>query len=288
MRKFSERHAIIEPREAIQRGAIDDRLRNRIWSQMDQFFWKPFGEWVKHSSFATFVLREIQDDFFGQRTDDLRPAVSDNIESFRKWYQMEAKWNEIYDLVQFLADLSKVSGSEEPYATVRTQGFKFMVSCGKILEVEKSAYRFIQGNLSEVTDEVEIASIEQTLSAPNKFASVRSHLSAALAYYSDRVTPDYRNSIKESISALESTFYCLNGTRSNNLVNALDAAEKQGLVIHKALKTGILNIYGWTSNEAGIRHGLIEGDAAVSEAEAKLMLVLCSGLINFLILKSLP
>ena len=53
--------------------------------------------------------------------------------------------------------------------------------------------------------------------------------------------------------------------------------------IHPALKGAFTKLYGYTSDEGGIRHaeGLLESD--VTFEEAKFMLVTCSAFINYLI-----
>ncbi len=284
MSRFSERIGLIKPRSVIQKDGMDTRLKNRLWSQLDEVFWSNFGDYIHNSSLARMILRRIQDDFFGNRVDTLSNHVQSNIEGFRGWC-FSAEWNQFYDFIQFMADFSKTTGSSETCAMARMYGEIFISKCDTVLANEKAAYRFISGDLCQITDETEIATIEEALSAPDRFSTVRMHLSAALVYYSDRDAPDYRNSIKESISALESALYCINGERSANLVKAIDTAEKSGLNIHGALKKGILSIYGWTSDEAGVRHALFEGDAKVDENEAKLMLVMCSALANYLIAK---
>ena len=55
--------------------------------------------------------------------------------------------------------------------------------------------------------------------------------------------------------------------------------EKVGL--HPALKTAFSNLYGYTSDEGGIRHALMETDTVKFE-EAKFFLVVCSAFANFI------
>lgn len=100
--------------------------------------------------------------------------------------------------------------------------------------------------------------------------------------YSDRKSPDYRNSIKESISAIESAFSAINSEKSRSLPEAIKKAEKNGLGMHPALAKGISNIYGWTSDQDGIRHALVDTETSVGEPEARLMLTLCSSLLGYL------
>jgi hypothetical protein len=73
-------------------------------------------------------------------------------------------------------------------------------------ERERSGYRFVGTILTPITEPEQIQAVESALAAANAgpLAGVREHLSAAARMLSDRQAPDYRNSIKESVSALES------------------------------------------------------------------------------------
>ena len=52
--------------------------------------------------------------------------------------------------------------------------------------------------------------------------------------------------------------------------------------MHPALKAGFSKLYGYTSDESGVRHPILK-DANVGFAEAKYMLVTCSAFVNFLV-----
>jgi len=47
-----------------------------------------------------------------------------------------------------------------------------------------------------------------------------------------------------------------------------------------------LTVYGYTSDEKGIRHSLLEQSAKVHEEDARFMIVACSAFLNFLIVKA--
>lgn len=115
------------------------------------------------------------------------------------------------------------------------------------------------------------------------FDSVNNHLEKALSFYSDRKNPDYKNSIKESISAVES-MCCIICGKKVELGKALGKLEKNGIYIHGAMKNGFQALYGYASDESGIRHGGIE-DKEVTEEDAKFMLVSCSAFVNYLKVK---
>ncbi len=95
---------------------------------------------------------------------------------------------------------------------------------------------------------------------------------------------DYRNSVKESISAVES---CCNLLLGSN--NTLGQALKQITTkfhIPRGIKNGFSNIYGYASHEDGIRHGLTEEAKNLNVEEARFMLITCSAFINYLLSKS--
>jgi hypothetical protein len=55
--------------------------------------------------------------------------------------------------------------------------------------------------------------------------------------------------------------------------------------LHSALKKGFSSIYGYTSDNDGIRHALTQ-DSNCDQEDAKYMLVSCSAFVNYLIVKA--
>ena len=84
---------------------------------------------------------------------------------------------------------------------------------------------------------------------------------------------------------MESICRIIVGNDKPTLGDALKAIEKKGFPVHPALKEAFNKLYGYTSDEGGIRHaeGLTESD--VSFEEAKFMLVSCSAFVNYLLAK---
>jgi hypothetical protein len=65
----------------------------------------------------------------------------------------------------------------------------------------------------------------------------------------------------------------------NTLGDALKAMNSQ-IAIHPAMREGMNKLYGYTSDEGGIRHALLD-ESDIDEAEAKFMMVTCSAFVNF-------
>lgn len=65
---------------------------------------------------------------------------------------------------------------------------------------------------------------------------------------------------------------------------AIKKLKDNNVHIHAALESAFKSLYGYTSDQSGIRHGGIDFINAPSE-DAKFMLVTCSAFINYLVEK---
>jgi hypothetical protein len=109
----------------------------------------------------------------------------------------------------------------------------------------------------------------------------REHLRKAS---SEPTAGHFAPSERESIQAVESVVRVLepDGDFSKALAK-LEAKTN----IHGALKKGFLAIYGFTGDEQGIRHALLDKDAPdVDEADALFMVGACSAFVSYLINKA--
>lgn len=154
----------------------------------------------------------------------------------------------------------------------------------RILEEEVSGYRILNRQVVPITNQAELSTIQEAYSS--KYDSVNTHIAKALTLYADRKTPDYENSIKESISAVEAMCCIITGMTGAQatLGKAIKKLKESGVHIHSAMENAFSSLYGYTSDENGIRHGGIDFISAPTE-DAKYMLVSCSAFVNYLIEK---
>lgn len=141
-------------------------------------------------------------------------------------------------------------------------------------------YRFIEQKLVPMDNEIDIEAIERAREESRHFSGAHSHLKRASDLLADRKQPDYSNSVKESISAVESVVKAI--TEKNTLGDGLKHLRSRGVEIHPVLEAAWLKMYGWTSDADGIRHAGIE-PATTEQAIAKYMLVTCSAYVTYLI-----
>jgi hypothetical protein len=150
-----------------------------------------------------------------------------------------------------------------------------------LLEQQGCAYRFIDEQLAPLTNATEMAEVASA--ADSAIPSVGRHIRDALGLLPPAKNASPRNSIKESISAVEAALKHLTGKPSATLTDAIPVFEAKYGKLHTALRLGLEKLYGYTSDEKGIRHALIEESAKVTVDDARFMVVACSAFANYLV-----
>lgn len=248
----------------MQITSMDDDLRTSLWNILEFYHWSEGDSslWLDGSANLKTLCVSLWFHFFNKPLDELPKKWLDAKSEIKQFF-FTAQWYAVYDFVEFVATTAD-----------KLKHAIFVQECNAALEREMAAYRFVGGLLSPVVSEVEISELEEALETP--LTPARSHLKRALELLADRQQPDYRNSIKESISAVEAASRLLAGNPKATLGDAL----KKITGLHPALNRAFSALYGYTSDKQGIRHSLAQ-DSAASFREAKFMLVACSAFINY-------
>ena len=260
---FSQRKKLAPVRVEVQRDDIDPPLRNKLWSAY--YLISHDLRWLDHEERRHRVQLWLH--FFEEPSD----TIPYDFQSWVRGWFFRAKWHEVYSFLEAAFSTTP----ERHQETFRTLMNDF-------LEQEVAAYRLVNGYLTDIVSAEEIESIETAARDTEPFAPVRTHLVDALAKLTDRNNPDYRNSIKESISAVEAICQIITGDRAATLGVALKRLGDNGVQLHPALLKVWSILYGYTSDAAGIRHALTD-EPNVSYSEAKYMLVSCSAFVTHLI-----
>jgi AbiJ N-terminal domain 4 len=281
--KFSQRIGKTQLIKEIQLESIDDDLKNGLWNIYHLFILEIIEKKdtnMRQKNPVNSFSYSLWHDYF-KRPIDTMPEHFFQVCNIIRHYFFSCEWHQLYDLIEFTIDLSCKKFRLVIDKTELFEGFN------SVLEREFAGYRFIEGHLSPITNSTEIEEIQQSLSETDSFTLLKgcnTHLKSALSKLSDRTNPDYRNSIKESISAVESIAKVLSQNQKDSLAGAIDKI-KGKLKIHAALERGFKQIYGYTSDTDGIRHALTE-EANCDFEDAKFMIVSCSAFINYLIAKA--
>lgn len=278
--KFSQRIGKVPGTKQLQLESIDDELKNGLWNGIQVYILDQLNKECHYSPNSEFnsFCSVLWHHHYKLPLDNISHSDRTNMQHIRDSFY-NVHWYESYDFIEFLANME----SDE----FVIESDKFKVFCNAILEREFSAYRFIDDKIAPITNEHEIDDIENAINQSEYYTALKGaniHLKSALDKLSDRNNPDYRNSIKESISAIESIAKVISGNEKDTLGGALDKI-KDKIKIHPSLERGFKQLYGYTSDSDGIRHALMDNHNCDFE-DAKYMLVSSSAFINYLIVKS--
>lgn len=280
--KFSERYGYVKPVEVLKRGYLDNEGITALCNCYDHL-----AKWFnyydvntgshRHDESYTELEETIWCFFMNQRRADFYGYNGRKIVATEYMQSNEYEWYTKFDLIEYtISALRKMTPQNDRHFAIVVNSFVGMLnSTFKRLDY---AYRVVDDQIVEITDQEEIAAIEE---AVRKDSTIRTHLEEALKHLSNRPSPDYRNSIKESISAVEAL--CREITGESTLGDALRIWEKKGVKIPTFLKSGIEKLYIYTNDKrTGIRHALMDDTEMPAYDEAKFMLVTCCALVNYI------
>ena len=262
--KFSERMGFVKVSDIFQIDSMSQDLRNRIYNFIEEIY--------RLHDHRTTVHKMIHCEFYKLphnlfQNCGLLVMSGSFDDSFN-----QSEWYQIYDLLEYIINLYKKSDFAGYVNYTKDQ---FITEINLILKEERSGYRIIDNLVTPIIDNNEIASIEEAINQQDN-ASI--HLKTALQHLSNKQNPDYRNSIKESISAVE--FVIRTITKESTLGKGLNKIQAK-IHLPTVLKDGFEKIYAYTNSEEGIRHALME-EPNLKLEDAKFMLVSCSAFTNYL------
>ena len=262
---FSERYGHVE--KPLQLKSMTAELRNRIWNIYQ------FEICTDVVGMDSHYLEEIMD-VCGLPVINIyeETDLKHNLDIFRKWFN-HVEWYKIYDFVEIYL------------AFLRPQEYEdAKKNFNNVLTWENAGYRVVGKRVEPITNDSEISCVEQAEQTP--YSNVNLHIQKAAELFARRPLPDYENSIKESISAVEAICSIITGASGKDatLGRTIKKLKDRGVHIHPSMEKALSSLYGYTNDENGIRHGGIDFTNAPAE-DAKYMLVSCSAFVNYLIEK---
>lgn len=274
-KSFAQR-VLGRPERELQVSDMDLDLRNSVFNAIYFFLFEG-----THSQYQIFRNTPLANLYWRFWIHFLKKPVDEITEDYQnaidviKMFVLKANFDRVYELIEFL--LTDNYRFEKP---------KFKKVLNQIFERERSGYRIVNNLVAQITSTEEIKEISDALTSSKKsgFVGAKIHLKEALIKLSDRTAPDYRNSFKESVSAIESISQFLANDSKASLRDAFKKI-KTKITLHSALEKGFLNIYGYASDDDGIRHALWD-ESKVEAEDARFMLIAASAFINYLLVKT--
>jgi hypothetical protein len=299
--RFSERMGKREVKRSVQVESMDSDLKTGLWNLVFRHALSETN--LPHTDGAggpdIHLLKQIWSDLLVRPIDEI-PTSSDGIVQEIKTWFFKAPWYDAYDFVEFVAHVGGdiydkcgvvsfemgENGCHLLGGPVDTD--RFRQECNTALERNSSGYRFVGKEIAPITNRIEITAVENAMKTTdrNGLTGANEHLKSALEKLSDKRNPDYRNSMKESISAVESICKVIAHEPGADLNKALGKIEKCRQVdLHQCLKKGFTSLYNYTNDANGIRHAMTE-KSDCDPADARYMLVACSAFVIYLSAKA--
>lgn len=272
---FSDTKGIASYSTGIQVDEFDNRTRTLLSNTLYYIVEKYYNCNPIKSSFVNGFCKNVLSDVLGEsnrKNYEYFYEITNLFESKINMVLLRAPYNEVLDVIWYIVNW--LSNNYKTYSVDPFERFN------QEFEQESVGYRFVNGQIVQITDPIEIDEIEQA--AKNRFEGCRNHIKKAVEYLSNRETKDYKNVVKESISAVESICKVITGNGSATLGDALNFL-KNKRKLNPILKVAFEKLYAYTNDQGGIRHadGLFTSE--VTFEEAKFMLVSCSAFVNYLI-----
>ena len=265
--------------QPIQVDSMDIKLRSDLYNVFYlRFLEDCYNNKNSKKKLHDQALRIIWYDFMGKTVDIFdRVTNTSRVDSFTNFF-MKAKFTEIYAFHEYILNTNFGQDIFKP------EVYKKIINTK--LEKNNSAYRYVVDRFINVTNNAEMDAIEdlQSTALKNPQLGVRTHLKAAINHLSNTDNPDYRGSIRESITMVESVARYMN-PKSQNLGDALKKL-KDREIIGEPLSLGFEKIYGFTNGKNGLRHAHLDPNQVVTETDARFFLVACSAFTNYLIEKA--
>lgn len=281
---FSDRNKIQPLNTEIQLHDLDERTRHALANLVWNWFIDPYSP-VNDNDFFLSLARDV---FYDCIDDNLlrniKYAKDEVFTSYIREPFCKDQYDEVLSLCEYVVNLFIRSFNQQ-----KQDGFhygsredkNYIEQINNLFKKEFVGYRFLGEFIIPISDDIEVNSINEALSI--NYEGPRNHINNALALFSNREKPDYKNTIKESISAVESICQIITGDDKATLGKALNKLQENGLNLHPARRKAFSELYGYTSDQGGIRHAEGMFASEVSFEEAKYMLVSCCAFVNFLI-----
>ena len=272
---FSQAQGYEDIPELLKIEELPSTARTQIWnllyvhldssSKSTAVYYQKYvaGNWEKilknlHCSFDNLAVDDWQTDFEAHRT------------KLRKHIEGDS-FNRVFDRLQFIIRDTNCSSQ-----FIRKLNHVFE-KCGLAYTIDESRPPTIFPVATPEEGTTLIESLQTLRKAGLEGSS--SHLRNAAHNINQK---DWAGSVRESIHAVESVARRIDPKASRTLKPALNSIEKV-VELHPALKDAFAKLYGYTSNQQGIRHALLDSATAkVRVEEAVFMLGACASFSSYL------
>jgi hypothetical protein len=271
MARFSQRVGAKPPFSSGLNEASPN-LRTAAWNMLHDLL-MPLGtgqDWARYQASAKAIWNHVH-----WTIDKIPHYASDGRREFKE-YWFKCDWSDFFDVFELGVYLLAREQRERHRDPERV-----FVMANNLLEQQGCAYRFISEQLAPITNKLEMAEVKLATECAIEAAST--HFLEALNQLPPNPKASTRNSVKESMLAVEATLKHLSDSPSATLGEGLKAFEAKYGPLHETMRKGFDKLYAYSNGPDGIRHALVDGAREVTVDDARLMIIQCSAFSNYLI-----
>ena len=275
---FSERHGYESVPEPMKLEELSKDLRREIWNAMRRYLKNVLMNiYTGASGYRNERGYQLFENILGEilrEPEDKIDTSHDGILHQFKSLILQSNFNVVLDLIEIIVNrgwkdeefVNRICKSFESYAAY-------------YLDMSRRPYQFFPRS-SKAQGEATQEAIKTIRDGGMEGAAT--HLRDAAAHINAQ---QFADSISDSIHAVESVARQID-PKSKTLGPALNSLEKAGLIKHPALKEAFSKLYGYTSDEQGIRHALLEKNSPdVDLDEAMFIFGACASFAAYLVNK---
>ena len=271
---FSQRYKYEPLPEPMRLEQLSNDLRREIWNAVRTLLLKgkkghtsPYFS-AQHKRFIERILGK----FHRLSEDEITTSYREVLVSFKSTI-VDGQFNRVLDLLELI--LNDIEFGDE---LVFEMGDLFELHHAPYwVDPSQEPYRF---HPRSSVEQGQAAQQAIQMLQENKMDGATAHLGQASEHINQG---QYADSVSDSIAAVESVARKIDPKANRTLSPALDSLEQAGVVKHPALKMAYSKLYGYTSDEEGIRHALIDkSEADVGLDEAVFMYGACASFAAYL------
>ena len=277
---FSQRHGYEPLPEPMQLEELSDDLRREIWNATRGYLNAIMSVDIDddyHYEKVVQFLENILGRILQKPEDEIDTSYDEVLNQFKKLI-LQDSFNKVLDLIEIIVKKGWSDWVDEEFVNRIGESFK-SYTAAYYLDMSLQPYQFFPRS-NKAQGKATQKSIKTIRDGGMEGAAT--HLRDAAAHINAQ---QFADSISDSIHAVESVARQID-PKSKTLGPALNSLEKAGLTKHPALKEAFSKLYGYTSDEQGIRHALLEKNSPdVGLDEAMFMFGACASFAAYLVNK---
>ena len=278
---FSQAEGIDPLPQPVALGKLPDSARNLLWTAIYEELKKSsaitsldiFEKYLVVTKPWRDVLYDYHTVFLTKPGDEFSDNFADNVTAIKRSV-LNDKYNKVFDFLQYVMRHNSAPPNFGRFVA------NILQHCMCAYVVVDDGRTIVPMSLSEQGDSIKEA-FKVLASGP--FEGSRAHLRESAKCINEG---DHAGSIRESIHAVESVARRLDQDATKTLTPALEALSKKGVVLHPAFKSGIEKLYGYSSDQRGIRHSLSGDNANVDLEDSVFMFGACASFSAYLVNKA--